>query len=171
MVFPVKNRKCEHRDGILHISISIGTKFQLKLIILSFWTKFTQKRYFQLKIEQAVQGLKPFSFCVVNVNSAVAFKHFEDLKDLKILNISKVKMITKVMIKFRSKISVSNSLTILQDSCPVMVKSVDKYHYLFNLPIFFQKRYSVGIIAWNINIFLPRFLTILSNLAFLQLPN
>ena len=102
MVFPVKNRKCEHRDGALHISISIGTKFQLKLIILSFWTKFTQKRYFQLKIEQAVQGLKPFAFCVVNVNSAVAFKHFEDLKDLKILNISKVKMISKVMIKFRS---------------------------------------------------------------------
>ena len=48
-VFPVKNRKNEHHHGILHIWISLGTKFQLKLIILSFWTKFTQKRYFQLK--------------------------------------------------------------------------------------------------------------------------
>ena len=80
MVFPVKNRKCEHRDGVLHISISIGTKFQLKLIILSFWTKFTQKRYFQLKIEQAVQGLQVFVFCVVNVNSTVVSTNFEDLK-------------------------------------------------------------------------------------------
>ena len=171
MVFPVKNRKCEHRDGILHIWISIGTKFQLKLIILSFWTKFTQKRYFQLKTEQAVQGLQPFAFCVVNVNSTVAFKHFEDLKDLKILNISKVKMISKVMIKFRSKFQFQIPLQFYRTVVLVIVKSVDKYHHLFNLPIFYQKGYSVGIIAWNINISLPCFLTTLSNLAFLQLPN
>ena len=50
-VFPVKNRKSEHHHGILHIWIILGTKFQLKLIILSFWTNFTQKRYFQSKIE------------------------------------------------------------------------------------------------------------------------
>ena len=56
-VFPVKNRKSEHHHGILHIWISLGTKFQLKLIILSFWTKFTQKMYFQSKTEQAVKGL------------------------------------------------------------------------------------------------------------------
>ena len=60
--------------------VIVGTEFQLKLIILSFWTKFTQKRYFQLKTEQAVQGLQAFAFYVVNVNSAVVFKHFEDLK-------------------------------------------------------------------------------------------
>ena len=60
-VFPVKNRKSEHHHGILHIWISLGTKFQLKLIILSFWTKFTQKRYFQLKTEQEAQGLQAFS--------------------------------------------------------------------------------------------------------------
>ena len=70
---------------------------------MSFQTKFTQKRYFQLKTEQAVQGLQAFAFCVVNVNSTVVFKHFEDLKDLIILNISQVKMISKVVIKFRSK--------------------------------------------------------------------
>ena len=61
-VFPVKNRKSEHHHGILHIWISLGTKFQLKLIILSFWTKFTQERYFQLKTEQAAQGLQTFVF-------------------------------------------------------------------------------------------------------------
>ena len=55
MYFLLKiERKSEHHHGILHIWISLGGKFQLKLIILSFWTKFTQKRYFQLKTEQAV---------------------------------------------------------------------------------------------------------------------
>ena len=55
--------------------------------MLSFWTKFTEKSYFQLKTEQAVQGLQSFAFYVVNVNSTVVFKHFEDLKDLITLNI------------------------------------------------------------------------------------
>ena len=81
-----------------------------------------------MKTEQAVQGLQAFAFCVVNVNSTVVFKHFEDLKDFIILNILKEKlimscllgsfililykffqtalqiaMISKVMVKFRSK--------------------------------------------------------------------
>ena len=98
MVFPVENRKSEHHHGILHIWISLGTKFQLKLIILSFWTKFTQKRYFQLKTEQAVQGLQAFAFCVVNVNSTVVFKHFEDLKDLIILNILNEKLVMPCLV-------------------------------------------------------------------------
>ena len=85
-VFPVENRKSEHHHGILHIWISLTTTFQLKLIILSFRTKFTQKSHFQLKTEQAVQGLQAFTFCVVNVNSTAVSKHFEDLKDLIILN-------------------------------------------------------------------------------------
>ena len=36
----------------------LSTKLQLKLVILSSWTRFTRKRYFQLKAEQAVQGLQ-----------------------------------------------------------------------------------------------------------------
>ena len=60
---------------------------------MSFWTKFTRKRYFQLKTEQAVQGLQTFAFCIVNVNSAVVFKHFEDLKDLIILKILKERLV------------------------------------------------------------------------------
>ena len=56
-----------------------------------------------MKIEQAVLGLQASTFCMINVNSTVVFKHFEDLRDLIILNINKVKMISKVMIKFRSK--------------------------------------------------------------------
>ena len=41
-----------------------------------------------MKIEQAVLGLQASTFCMINVNSTVVFKHFEDLRD---------------MIKFRSK--------------------------------------------------------------------
>ena len=39
----VKNGKSEHHHCILHIGISLGTKFQLKLTNLIFWTKFAQK--------------------------------------------------------------------------------------------------------------------------------
>ena len=74
----------------------LTTKFQCKLITLSSWIKFTQKRYFLLKTEQAVQGLQAFAFCVVNVNSTVVFKHSEDLKDLMILSFSFNLMISKI---------------------------------------------------------------------------
>ena len=40
-VFPFKNGKSEHHYWILHIGI-----FQLKVTILVFWIKFTQKGYF-----------------------------------------------------------------------------------------------------------------------------
>ena len=87
----VKNRKSEYHHGILNISISLNTNFHLKLTILSFWIKFTQKGYFRSKTEQVVKGLQALAFCVVNVNSTVVFKHFEDLKNLLILNILKKK--------------------------------------------------------------------------------
>ena len=63
-IFPVENKKrwTSLCYGILHIWISLDTKFKLKLIILSFWTKFAQKRFFQSKTKQAVQGLQAF-FC------------------------------------------------------------------------------------------------------------
>ena len=39
-VFPVKNKKSEHHHWILHVRISLGTKVQLKLIILDqIWGK------------------------------------------------------------------------------------------------------------------------------------
>ena len=40
--FLVENRKIEHLLWILH-RCDLGTKFQLKLTILIFWTKFAQK--------------------------------------------------------------------------------------------------------------------------------
>ena len=89
----MRTEKGEHHHGILHTWISQGTKFQFKVIILKFLSKLTQERDFQLKTEEAVQGLQAFAFYVVNVNSVIVFKHFEDPKDLIILNISKEKLV------------------------------------------------------------------------------
>ena len=41
--FRSKTKKSDYHRCILHIWISLGTKFQLKLAILIFWTKFAQK--------------------------------------------------------------------------------------------------------------------------------
>ena len=43
--------KSEHHHWILHIRISTGTNFQLKLTALNFWTEFTQKGYFWSETE------------------------------------------------------------------------------------------------------------------------
>ena len=48
-VFPIKNWKSEHNHWIPHIQISLGTKFPLKLTILIFWTRFSQKGFSGLK--------------------------------------------------------------------------------------------------------------------------
>ena len=42
----VKNRKSEHHRRIPQIQISFGTKFQLKLTIVIFLTRFTPKAVF-----------------------------------------------------------------------------------------------------------------------------
>ena len=48
-IFSVKNDKSEHHHWMLHIRISLGTKFKLRLTILIFQTKFAQKVYFRSK--------------------------------------------------------------------------------------------------------------------------
>ena len=95
-----KWKQKEHHHGIHAYLNWSWYKIQLKLIILSFWIKFTLKRYFQLTTEQTVQGLQAFGFCVANVYSNVVFKHFEDLKDLIILNISKEKLVFSCPLDF-----------------------------------------------------------------------
>ena len=59
-IFPVKNIKSEHLYGILHIWINLGTKFQLKLIILNFWTKFTQNGISSWKQNKQSKDYKRF---------------------------------------------------------------------------------------------------------------
>ena len=46
--FTANSKRERHHDWILHIQISLGTKFQLKLEIL---TQFVQKGYFRSKTE------------------------------------------------------------------------------------------------------------------------
>ena len=43
-VLKIKTKKREHPHRILHMGISLST-------ILAFWTKFTQKGYFQSKTD------------------------------------------------------------------------------------------------------------------------
>ena len=44
-----KRSKAEHHQRILHIRNSVGIKFHLKVTILIFWTKLTQRGYLQSK--------------------------------------------------------------------------------------------------------------------------
>ena len=45
-------RQQQNAKLILHIRNKLGTKFELKLTILIFWTKLTPQKYFQFKIEE-----------------------------------------------------------------------------------------------------------------------
>ena len=56
-----ENGKSGHQHWILHIRISQGTEFQLKLKILRFWTKFAQKGYFLSKTEKVNTTIE---FCI-----------------------------------------------------------------------------------------------------------
>ena len=51
-VFLVQNTKNEQHSSILHIRINLSIKFQLKLTILTFETKFAQEGCFQSKTEK-----------------------------------------------------------------------------------------------------------------------
>ena len=62
-VFQVENRKSEHHQWTHHVPIILGTKCQLKLTILFFWSKCAQKRYCCSKPE--------------NVNNTTEFYIFE----------------------------------------------------------------------------------------------
>ena len=53
MVFPVENEKSEQHHWNLHIQIRLATKFQLKVIILTFMTNFSQKQHFLSKTKKA----------------------------------------------------------------------------------------------------------------------
>ena len=53
--FPALFLKKQQEKAILHIQISLDTKFQLKLTTLMFWTKFAAKRYFLSKSKKSEQ--------------------------------------------------------------------------------------------------------------------
>ena len=60
-VFSLEKEKSEHQRWVLHIRISLATKFQLKLTILIFWTKFLEKGYFRSKTEKVNTTIE---FCI-----------------------------------------------------------------------------------------------------------
>ena len=62
-IFMVKNRKSEHRDWILHIQISCGAKFQLKLPILNFLTRFAPEGFFWSNTEKVMST--PYIFYTI----------------------------------------------------------------------------------------------------------
>ena len=53
----------EKVNFLLHIQISIGTKFLLKLRIMVFWTKFTPKRVFLVENRKNIT----IEFCMVEL--------------------------------------------------------------------------------------------------------
>ena len=69
-IFLVGNRESEHHRWILHIQICQGTKFQFKLVVCNFWTKFAQERYFGLKTEK-INGT--IEFCIFELVSVPNF--------------------------------------------------------------------------------------------------
>ena len=61
-VFPVEKRQSEHHHGILHIWISLGTKFQLKQLILSFGPNLPKKGISSQKQNKQSKGYKRLLF-------------------------------------------------------------------------------------------------------------
>ena len=81
-----------------------------------FLDQIFSKKYFHLKTTISPR-LQAFAICVVNVNSTVVFKHFEDLKNLITLNILKEKLIMSCLLgSFYFKIvqSFSNSTALFR---------------------------------------------------------
>ena len=64
-IFLVKKGKSEHNQWTLHIRISLGTIFQLKLTFLMFWTKFAQKRYLQSETEKLHLRVSPWLLLII----------------------------------------------------------------------------------------------------------
>ena len=60
-----KSRKSEHHDWILHIQISLRTKFNFKQTVLNLGTKFAQEGYFRTKMEKSRFCVCPWSLLTI----------------------------------------------------------------------------------------------------------
>ena len=63
-IFPVEKWKSEHHYWIPCIWISQGTKFQLKLTVLIFWTKFTRKEF----LMKLGEKWTTYEFCIFQIS-------------------------------------------------------------------------------------------------------
>ena len=59
------NQKKEYNDWVLHIQISLHTKFQFKLTILMFWTNFTKKEHMWWPILE--KKWTNYEFCIFEI--------------------------------------------------------------------------------------------------------
>ena len=117
----------------MHIQISLGTKFQIELTILIFWTKLAPKapveNRFKVNMDRfKVQGLQAFAFYVVNVNSTVVFEHSEDLQNFITLNILKEKLVIFCLLGFFFYLKIVKSFS----NCTVqiaMIKFGSKFQF------------------------------------------
>ena len=66
--FQSRAEKREHHNLILHIQISLGTKFLPKLTILMFLTEFAQKRYVQSKRKKVNSTNEFVIFCTQGIS-------------------------------------------------------------------------------------------------------
>ena len=69
-----RTEKSEYHHRILHVRNSLGTRFQLKLTILNFWTKLTQKGY--LKSKKMKINIEFYIFELVHVLNLSFNKQF-----------------------------------------------------------------------------------------------
>ena len=67
----VYNIISEHHHRILHIRNSLGIKFKLKLTILDFWTRLTQKGYF---LSKKVKNKNYYRILHIRINLSTEFQ-------------------------------------------------------------------------------------------------
>ena len=94
--FQSKKTKSERNHGILHIRIRLN--FSLNWQFWIFGTNLPKKGNSNRKQNEQSNKLQAFAFGVVNVNSTIVFEHFEDLKNLIILNILKEKSVISCLL-------------------------------------------------------------------------
>ena len=65
--------KIERHHWLLLIQINLVTKFQFKLKILIFWTKFAQRGYFQSKTKKVNFALRTLQLCIFELIKVPTF--------------------------------------------------------------------------------------------------
>ena len=93
----------------MHIQISLGTKFQLKLTILLFWTKFAQKGCFRSKTKKVNTIIE---LCIFEL-AKVPKKNFRSKTEKLHLRVSPWSLLTILSFSARGPIGILMSLLLL----------------------------------------------------------
>ena len=105
---------------------------------MSFFTKCTPKKVFPVEKRTSNPGATPVCFLLSKLKfSTVVFKHFEDLKDLIILNILKEKLVCLASWALIILKSFSNSTVQIDLTSKVMIQFWSKFQ--FQIPLQFYR--------------------------------